>query len=70
LHDLNQAARFADHLIVMRDGAIVSRGRPRDMLTEDLVEDVFALKSQIVPDPQSGSPMVIPLTRQPTPPHP
>lgn len=70
LHDLNQAARFADHLIVMRDGAIVSQGRPRDMLTEDLVEDVFALKSQIVPDPQSGSPMVIPLTRQTTPPHP
>lgn len=64
LHDLNQAARFADHLIVMRDGAIVSRGRPSDMLTEELVEDVFALKSQIVPDPQTGSPMVIPHTRQ------
>src|SRR5699024_10457310 len=70
LHDLNQAARFADHPIVMRDGAIVSQGRPRDMLTEDLVEDVFALKSQIVPAPPSGSPMVIPLTRPTTPPHP
>lgn len=61
LHDLNQAARYADHLIVLKDGALAAAGPPREILTERLVEDVFGLTSRIVPDPVFASPMVIPI---------
>lgn len=63
LHDLNQAARFADHLIVMCSGCIAAEGPPRQILTAELVEEVFSLQSQIAQDPQTGSPMVVPLAR-------
>lgn len=61
LHDLNQAARFADHLIVLRDGALEGAGAPADILTADLLERVFGLRAEVHPDPVFGTPMVIPL---------
>jgi iron complex transport system ATP-binding protein len=66
LHDLNQACRFADHLIAMKDGAIVCEGNPRDVITEQIVEDVFGLAVRIVPDPVAGTPMVVPIGRHTT----
>jgi iron complex transport system ATP-binding protein len=64
LHDLNQAARYATHLVVMKDGRIVAQGRPGDVLTADLVDDVFGLPCEIVDDPQTHTPMVVPLARR------
>ncbi|GLY15080.1 ABC transporter ATP-binding protein [Kineosporia rhizophila] len=61
LHDLNQAARYADHLIVMRDGRVVTTGVPADVITPDLVEEVFGLRALVVPDPVTGTPSVVPL---------
>ncbi|GAA4106696.1 ABC transporter ATP-binding protein [Enteractinococcus coprophilus] len=61
LHDLNQAARYADDLVVMRDGAIVAHGRSDTTLTSSLVSDVFGLDSMIGVDPCSGTPMVVPV---------
>ncbi|ALJ18955.1 ABC transporter ATP-binding protein [Microbacterium sp. No. 7] len=63
LHDLNQAARFATHLIAMRDGQIVAQGPPAEVLTSDLVERVFGLRCIVTPDPVTGTPQVVPLTR-------
>lgn len=63
LHDLNLAARYADHLIAMKSGAITAQGSPSDVVTEDLVRDVFGLESRIIADPVSGTPMVVPLGR-------
>ncbi|MDF2493003.1 MAG: fecE, partial [Microbacterium sp.] len=63
LHDLNQAARYATHVIAMRDGAIVSAGEPSSVLTADLVEDVFGLPCVVVPDPETGTPLVVPRRR-------
>ena len=60
LHDLNQAARYASHLIVMKDGDIVTAGKPSEIITEELIEDVYSLRCRIVPDPETGAPMVIP----------
>ena len=60
LHDLNQAARFATHLVVMRDGEIVAQGKPGEVLTAELVEDVFSLPCRIIDDPETGTPLVIP----------
>ena len=60
LHDLNQAARYADHLIVMRDGDVVATGAPDEVMTAELVEEVFRLPCSIIADPHTGSPMVVP----------
>lgn len=60
LHDLNQAARYADHLITMKAGRIVARGRPSEVVTAELVHEVFGLESVVVPDPVTGSPLVVP----------
>ena len=59
LHDLNQAARYASHLVVMKGGAIVTQGLPERVLTADLVESVFGLPCVVVPDPETGTPMVV-----------
>lgn len=61
LHDLNQAARYADQLIVMKDGDIVTAGEPSSVITADLVEDVYGLPCRVIPDPETGTPMIIPL---------
>ena len=65
LHDLNQAARFASRLVVMRDGHIHGDGAPADVVTGDLVREVFGLGADVVDDPQSGTPMVVPHVRTP-----
>jgi iron complex transport system ATP-binding protein len=63
LHDLNQACRYAHHLIALRNGAVVARGRPADVVTAELVEHVFGLAVRIIPDPDRGTPLVIPRAR-------
>jgi ABC-type cobalamin/Fe3+-siderophores transport system ATPase subunit len=63
LHDLNQASRYATHLIAMKDGRIVAQGAPSDIVTADMVLDVFGLRCRIITDPESGTPLVIPLAR-------
>jgi iron complex transport system ATP-binding protein len=63
LHDLNLACRYADHLIAMRDGAIIAQGAPAEVVTPRLVADVFGMTSEVVPDPVSGTPMVVPRGR-------
>ncbi|WP_405797826.1 ABC transporter ATP-binding protein [Streptomyces sp. NBC_01506] len=60
LHDLNQAARYADHLVAMKEGRIVAEGRPDEVVTAELVREVFGLESVVVPDPVTGSPLVVP----------
>lgn len=64
LHDLNQAARFASRLVVMHEGRIRGDGPPAQVLTSELVEEVFGLACDVVDDPQSGTPMVVPHVRQ------
>lgn len=61
LHDLNQAARYASHLVAMRDGRVVAEGPPREIVTAELVEAVFGLRCLVVPDPVADAPLVVPL---------
>jgi len=63
LHDLNHAARFGTHLIAMKDGAVVAEGAPSEVVTAELVEQVFGLRCLVVPDPVVGTPHVVPLGR-------
>ncbi|RKO22800.1 ABC transporter ATP-binding protein [Pseudarthrobacter phenanthrenivorans] len=63
LHDLNLAARYADNVIAMKSGAVVAVGSPLEVVTESLVRDVFGLESRVIPDPVSGTPLIIPIGR-------
>ncbi|MFD8059296.1 ABC transporter ATP-binding protein [Streptomyces cyaneofuscatus] len=67
LHDLNQACRYADHVIAMKKGSIVTEGAPADVITAETVEDVFGLRCQVTTDPVSRTPLVIPVGRHHTP---
>ncbi|GAA3869548.1 ABC transporter ATP-binding protein [Streptomyces sedi] len=67
LHDLNQAARYADHLVAMKDGRIAARGRPEEVVTAELVDEVFGLAAVVIPDPVTGSPLVVPRAPVPVP---
>ena len=63
LHDLNLAARYADHLVAIADGRVHISGRPEDVLTEETVRDVFGLDSRVIEDPTSGRPIMLPIGR-------
>jgi ABC-type cobalamin/Fe3+-siderophores transport system ATPase subunit len=61
LHDLNQACRYGTHMIAMTDGRVVAQGTPAEVVTAELVEEVFGLPAHILTDPVAGTPLVIPL---------
>jgi iron-siderophore transport system ATP-binding protein len=61
LHDLNLACRYAHHLVAMKDGRIVAEGPPADVITAEHVAEVFDLKCQVIDDPLTGTPLVIPV---------
>ena len=64
LHELNQACRYATHLIAMRDGKIVAEGAPREIVTPEFIEAVYGLRCMIIEDPVAHTPLVVPLGRR------
>jgi iron complex transport system ATP-binding protein len=60
LHDLNHAARYATHLIALRGGKAIAEGAPGDIVTAGLVEEVFGLRCQVIEDPETGTPLIVP----------
>ncbi|UTT67597.1 ABC transporter ATP-binding protein [Janibacter sp. CX7] len=61
LHDLNQAARYASHLVAMSSGAVAAQGTPSEVVTEEVVHRVFGVRARVIDDPETRTPMVIPL---------
>lgn len=61
LHDINLAVRYSDHLVVMKDGKIVSTGAPKDVITSALLKEVFSLEAKVIPSPLDGSPVILPI---------
>jgi iron complex transport system ATP-binding protein len=62
LHDLNQAARYAERMIVLRAGRVVADGPPREVLTTALLADVFHVQAHIISHPADGLPVCLPYT--------
>lgn len=65
MHELNLAVRYADHLIVMRDGRVEAVGDPSEIVTEELIERTFGLPCRIAPCPETDKPMIVPRSRVP-----
>ncbi|WP_291729164.1 ABC transporter ATP-binding protein [Leisingera sp. F5] len=61
LHDINLAARFASHVIVLKDGRVFCQGRPSEIVTEAVMQSVFGLACRVIADPVHDAPHVIPL---------
>ncbi len=64
LHDMNLAARYSDHLVAMRAGAILAEGTPEEVVTADTLAEVFDLEAQILTDPLTRRPLVAPIGRR------
>ncbi|MNL58194.1 putative siderophore transport system ATP-binding protein YusV [compost metagenome] len=64
LHDLNQACRYATHLIALRDGKIVAQGAPKEIVTPELIERIYGMRCMIIDDPVAGTPLVVPLGKR------
>lgn len=64
LHDLNQACRYADHLIAIHQGQVYAQGEPEQVMTTELVKVVFGLEARIIADPITGTPLCIPMGRR------
>jgi iron complex transport system ATP-binding protein len=60
LHDLTMACRYATHLIAMHAGEIVAEGTPADVVTPALIERLYGIRAQVIPDPETGTPLVVP----------
>ncbi|MEU9653899.1 ABC transporter ATP-binding protein [Streptomyces sp. NPDC048110] len=63
LHDLNLATRYSDNLVVMREGAILAQGHPREVITADLLHEAFGLRAMVIDDPVGDRPLVVPIGR-------
>jgi iron complex transport system ATP-binding protein len=64
LHDLNQACRYADHLVALRGGRVHAAGPPAEIVDAAFVQDVFGLDACVVEDPVTGTPMCVPMRRR------
>ncbi|NEB39233.1 ABC transporter ATP-binding protein [Streptomyces sp. SID14515] len=63
LHDLNLATRYSDNLVVMRAGAILAQGHPRDVITAELLYEAFGLQAKVIEDPVGDRPLIVPIGR-------
>ena len=63
LHDLSLAGRYSDRLVVVGDGRVLADGTPWEVLTPETLRSAFDLEAMVIPDPSSGSPLVVPTVR-------
>lgn len=61
LHDLNQAARYADYLVIVKEGHVFAEGQPKEVMTSSIIKEVFGLANQVILDPISNTPLCVPI---------
>jgi iron complex transport system ATP-binding protein len=59
MHDLNLAARYAHHMIALKDGKVIAAGAPAELMTAEMLRNIFGIEAHIMSDPRHGSPMCI-----------
>ena len=63
LHDINLSARYADYIFALRKGKLIKQGSPDEVITSELIDTVFGLDCEVIKDPVSNSPFIIPKGR-------
>ena len=63
LHDINLSARYADHIFAMSKGKLVAQGSPSEIISRELMKQIYGLDCQIIEDPVSGTPLIVPESR-------
>jgi iron complex transport system ATP-binding protein len=60
VHDLNHATRYAQHMVAIQRGSVVSEGSPEEVMTQEVLRQVFGIEADIIPDPRTGVPLCLP----------
>lgn len=60
VHDLNHASRYAQHMVAITAGTVVGEGTPAEVMTPQVLREVFGIEADIVPDPRTGVPLCLP----------
>ncbi|WP_160032669.1 ABC transporter ATP-binding protein [Paenibacillus sp. An7] len=60
VHDLNHASRYAHHMIAIKQGKAAATGTPKEVMTPDVLREVFGIEADIVTDPRTGVPLCLP----------
>ncbi|MBO8163568.1 MAG: ABC transporter ATP-binding protein [Brevibacillus sp.] len=60
VHDLNHASRYAHHIVAIKSGTVVRAGSPHQVITEEVLREVFGIEADILPDPRTGVPLCLP----------
>jgi iron complex transport system ATP-binding protein len=60
VHDLNHATRYAGHMVAIKQGKVVSAGSPDEVMTQEVLREVFGIEADIIPDPRNGVPLCLP----------
>jgi ABC-type cobalamin/Fe3+-siderophores transport systems, ATPase components len=60
VHDLNHASRYAHHMVAIKKGTVVGEGTPAEVMTPDILREVFNIEADIIPDPRTGVPLCLP----------
>ncbi|MFG3614301.1 ABC transporter ATP-binding protein [Rummeliibacillus stabekisii] len=63
LHDINLSARYADYLFTVKNGQLIAEGAPTEIITADLIKETFQLDCQVINDPVSNTPLIVPIGR-------
>ena len=63
LHDINLSSRYADYMVAMKDGEIHAEGTPAEVITPENIQAIYGLKSTVIEDPVSRSPLMVPIGR-------
>lgn len=59
LHDINLAVNYSDEILIMKDGRLVSIGKPADIIREDIIEDTYGINVKIIENPITDKPFII-----------
>lgn len=63
LHDINLSARYADYIFAMKEGKLIAQGTPKEVISAELLKDVFGLESMVIKDPVCDTPLIVPIGR-------
>jgi iron complex transport system ATP-binding protein len=67
LHEINLSVRYADWIIAMKSGQVISQGVPKDIITKQLIQDVYSMNCTVITDPVSQTPLVVPIGKHSSP---